>query len=116
MNENRREFFRVFFGCSIEGKVLTETGETWPIEIEDISVKGLRFVSSTDIQPDRKLDYQFDILDSSFLLEGSIIRKAIKNDQFEYGVTFSLDQNMASRLFQQLNYYQIRQRRGYLVD
>lgn len=112
MNENRREFFRVSFGRSIEGKILTESGEVWPIEIDDISVKGLRFGSYMDISLGKKMEYDFEILGYSFLLEGLIIRKEKKNERFEYGSTFSLDQNMASELFKQLNYYQIRQRKG----
>jgi hypothetical protein len=114
MNENRREFFRVFFNQSIEGQLAINGGEPFPIEIDDISVKGLKFLSDIDIPMQEKVICSFEIMDDPFVLEGAIVRKRDEEKGFEYGVGFSLDQSMSSHLFKQLNFYQIRQRKGIL--
>lgn len=112
MSENRREFFRVFLKPASHGKIAAANGEFMPIEIEDISVKGMKFSSHMDFLIEQKIQCSFTVLDMEFLIEGAIVRKISKNDFHEYGVGFLIDQQAASRLFKQLNYYQIRQRKG----
>ena len=113
MSENRREYFRVIFHQSINGEVAMH-GDTHfvPVEIENVSVRGLKFISSMDIGINNKVTCSFKIMDGSFLLDGSIIRKSRRTHDIEYGVGFDVDQDTSSQLFKQLNYYQIRQRKG----
>lgn len=111
MNENRREFFRVFFNQSIEGQVSIDGGKDLSIQINDISVNGLKFLSAVDIPLREKVVCNFEIMDMSFLLDGTIVRKVSKEEEHEYGVGFSLNQSTASQLFKQLNLFQIRQRK-----
>lgn len=116
MNENRREFFRVFLHGAVGGKIAIAGGEFQPIDIEDISVNGLRFLYEENIPMDEKVAFSFEILDKPFFLEGTIVRKQAVEDKTEYGAGFDIDQPTASHLFKQLNYYQIRQRKGVLED
>lgn len=115
MSENRREFFRVIFDRTINGDI-TINGENLPIKIDNVSVGGLEFNSPIDISMDQKLECSFNILESFFKIDGSIVRKAAKSNYFGYGVVFDIDQETSSLLFKQLNFYQIRQRKGNNMD
>lgn len=116
MNENRREFFRVIFHESINGKI-TRLGEApMSVVVDNISVNGMRFTSPVNIPMGEKLECGFEIMEQAFLLEGSIVRKSTRNDRVEYGVGFTIDQETSSELFKHLNYYQIRQRKGTHAD
>ena len=116
MGENRREFFRVVFNQAVNGKVSVYGGRFLPIEIYNVSVGGLVFSSALNIPLHESVNCSFHILDSVFLLEGSIVRKSTRVDTIEYGVEFSVNQGTSSELFKQLNYYQIRQRKGLLAE
>lgn len=112
MSDNRREFFRVRFNEAMNGKVSVYGGGFMPIEIYNISAGGLVFTSALNIPLKEHVSCSFEVLDSAFLLDGSIVRKITGKDLVEYGVAFSVDQGTSSELFKQLNYYQIRQRKG----
>ncbi len=112
MDKNRREFFRIFLHGTVSGQISVAGCPFEPLQIEDISVKGLRFLSSENLLRDMPVCCDFAILDQEFLLEGKIIRKEEKEDLFEYGIVFRTDQRTESALFKQLNYYQIRLRKG----
>lgn len=114
MNENRREFFRIFLNGAVDGHISVGGSEFEPLEIEDISVNGLRFLSTEDLSTEEPVCCSFAILEQEFLLEGKIVRKQEKSGSFEYGIAFDTDQRTASTLFKQLNYYQIRLRKGEL--
>ena len=116
MSENRREFFRVMFNQAMNGKVSIYGGEFLPIEIYNVSAGGLVFSSALNIPLEEHVNCSFELLDSAFLLDGSIVRKLTGKDMIEYGVEFSVDQGTSSELFKQLNYYQIRQRKGQYAD
>lgn len=117
MNENRREFFRVDFEGLIDGEIRKEGWEeALSIEIENVSAGGLVFYSPEEFQMDEKVECSFSILGQPFLLEGSIVRKSKKMVINEHGVEFTVDQGTSSELFKQLNYYQIRQRKGDLIE
>lgn len=116
MKENRREFFRVFLHGAVGGKMAIAGGEFQPIDIEDISVKGLRFFYEENIPLDEKIAFSFEILEIPFYLEGTIVRRQQVEGKTEYGAGFDIDQPTSSHLFKQLNYYQIRQRKGILED
>jgi len=116
MGENRREFFRVVFNQAVNGKVSVYGGRFLPIEIYNVSVGGLTFSSALNIPLQESVNCSFHILDSVFLLEGSIVRKSTRGDTVEYGMEFSVNQGTSSELFKQLNYYQIRQRKGLLAE
>lgn len=111
MTENRREFFRVAFDQTIKGEILMSDGDSMFIYIDNLSVKGLGFKSSVELSIHSKVECRFEILDSPFLMEGSIIRKYRKTHEIEYGIGFKSDKDTSSRLFKQLNNYQIHQRK-----
>ena len=116
MSENRREFFRVIFHESVNGKI-TRLGEApMSIHIENISVNGMRFTSPVNIQMGERLECSFEILDNAFLIEGNVVRKSTRNNRVEYLLGFNIDQETSSQLFKLLNYYQIRQRKGSYAD
>lgn len=116
MSENRREFFRVIFHESVNGKI-TRLGEApMSIVVDNISVNGMRFTTAVNIPMGEKLECSFEILEQAFLIEGTIVRKSTRNDRVEYGVGFTIDQETSSDLFKHLNYYQIRQRKGAVTD
>lgn len=116
MSENRREFFRVFFNQALNGKVSIYGGKFFPVDIYDVSAGGLVFSSALDIPLGESVRCSFEILDSAFLIDGSIVRKATGVDIVECGVEFSVDQGTSSELFKQLNHYQIRQRKSFLFE
>ncbi|WP_053360818.1 PilZ domain-containing protein [Bacillus sp. FJAT-27251] len=112
MRENRREFFRVEFEPLKEGEVSIQEGAFFPVKIENISAGGMGFISAAKILMHEKVECRFTILDTSFLIKGFIVRKVVHMNYAEYGVKFAMNQKTASALFRQLNYYQIRQRKG----
>lgn len=116
MSENRREFFRVIFNQAVNGQISIYGGAFLPIEIYNVSAGGLYFTSALNIPFAESVNCSFEILDTSFLLEGSIVRKSTGKEMIEYGVEFSVDQGTSSELFKQLNYYQIRKRKGFRVE
>ncbi|WP_298829680.1 PilZ domain-containing protein [uncultured Planococcus sp.] len=118
MDNNRREFFRLWFDDSIEGQVSVNGGELVPVKIYNVSAGGLGFYSTISSALNEVITCHFKILEGSFVLAGSIVRKIPRKekDTIEYGVEFSVDQGTSSELFKQLNYYQIRQRKGLLAE
>lgn len=112
MSENRREFFRVIFHESVNGKIIRLGIAPMAVDVDNISVMGMRFTSPVDIPLKEKVECSFEILENPFLVEGTIVRKASRRDTIEYGIGFNIDQETSSLLFKQLNYYQIRQRKG----
>ncbi|WP_223642520.1 PilZ domain-containing protein [Planococcus sp. 4-30] len=118
MDNNRREFFRLWFDDSIEGYVSVKGAELVPVKIYNISAGGLGFYSKVSNALNESIICHFKVLEGSFALAGSIVRKIPQKDKgiIEYGVEFSVDQGTSSELFKQLNYYQIRQRKGLLAE
>ncbi|WP_033543172.1 PilZ domain-containing protein [Planococcus sp. CAU13] len=116
MSENRREFFRVIFHESVNGKIARLGEAQLSVEVDNISVNGMRFTSPVNIPMGERVVCSFDILEKSFLIEGTIVRKSTRNDRVEYGIGFQIDQETSSELFKHLNYYQIRQRKGTYAD
>jgi len=116
MSENRREFFRVTFNQALNGKVSVYGDKFLPVEIYDVSAGGLVFSSTLNIPLGESVRCSFEILDSPFMLEGSVVRKATGVDVVECGVEFAVNQGASSELFKQLNYYQIRQRKSFIDD
>jgi hypothetical protein len=112
MSENRREFFRVEFDRFINGEIAIQEGALFPVKITNMSAGGMNFISAAQMLMHEKIECRFTILERTFLIKGFIVRKAIKVNYTEYGMEFKLDQETASALFKQLNYYQIRQRKG----
>jgi hypothetical protein len=116
MDNNKREFFRVRFTKPIEGELHIQDKEPFLVEIHDVSVKGLRFTSELDLPLHKKMLCSFSILDHAFKVDGSIVRKAKERKGIDYGVVLNLDPDTFSELFKQLNYYQIRKRKGTLEE
>ncbi|RNF38737.1 PilZ domain-containing protein [Planococcus salinus] len=111
MSDNRREFFRLVFDRMIEGEISVQEQAPVLMKIDNISVGGLGFVSALDIAMPENVECGFNLLGHSFLIRGKIIRKVPQTNYIEYGVGFDIDQDTASELFKQLNYYHIRQRK-----
>ncbi|TWT03710.1 PilZ domain-containing protein [Planomicrobium sp. CPCC 101079] len=116
MDNNQREFFRVRFNKPLEGEVSILNKDPFQIEIHDVSVKGLRFSSDVDLPLHKDLMCSFSILDCSFKMKGSIVRKSPERKGIDYGVILKQDPVTFSELFKQLNYYQIRKRKGTLEE
>jgi hypothetical protein len=116
MSENRREYFRVNFNQSISGQMLIRGEDSMYINIDNVSVKGLGFISSVEIPLLEKVECRFEILDNPFQMEGSIIRKSRNLNDIAYGIDFVDDKAKSSQLFKQLNAYQIRQRKKSYVE
>ena len=93
-----------------------DEGDSFQIKIDNMSVGGLEFNSSIDIPMHKKVECSFNILENAFVIDGSIVRKAPKTNYVVYGVAFDIDQETSSHLFKQLNFYQIRQRKGNVID
>lgn len=113
MSENRRDFFRVMFDQFINGEISIQEGASIPVKIDNMSVGGMGFISHIEIPMHEKLECHFTILECSFLIDAVIVRKSRKMNYVEYGVEFEINQETSSNLFKQLNYYQIRQRKGH---
>ena len=111
MSDNRREYFRVAFDHLINGEISIQSGAFAGIKIDNLSVGGMSFVSDAQLLMHEKVLCRFTILERSFSIKGVIVRKSIKTNYTVYGVEFNIDPETASALFQQLNFYQIRQRR-----
>jgi len=111
MTENRREFFRVSFDKTVNGEIILSDGDSMFIYLDNLSVKGLGFKSSVELPLLTKVECRFEIVDIPFIIEGSIIRKSRKSYEIEYGVGFKTDKDTSSKLFKELNNYQIRQRK-----
>ncbi|ANU15941.1 hypothetical protein BBI11_02165 [Planococcus maritimus] len=116
MEDNRREFFRVSFVRTIDGKLVVPEGGEVLIDISNLSAGGVVFDGYFDIALREKVLCRFELLDEPFELEGHIIRKLAKDYSFEYAVEFLAGQRAVPKLFQQLNTYQIRKRRSLLND
>lgn len=116
MSDNRREFFRVSFVRAISGKVATPEKHEALVDISSLSAGGLVFTAYFEFVLHEKVICYFELLDEPFQLEGTIIRKIVKEYGFEYAVQFTAGQSISSKLFQQLNTYQIRKRRSLLND
>lgn len=114
MSNNGREFFRVMFDQFLEGEVLIQKKDSLPIQIENLSVAGVKFLSPTDIPLNEKVECSFTILEESFLIEGAVIRKTPHTEHIEYALEFEVERDVYSALFKQLNSYQIRLRKGEL--
>lgn len=112
MSENRREYFRVNFIESLNGELVLPEGDTMFVSIDNLSVKGMGFNSSVEIPLYARVGCRFEILDSPFLMEGSIVRKSREATEIQYGIDFEDDREKSTQLFKLLNTYQIRQKKG----
>ncbi|WKA53893.1 PilZ domain-containing protein [Planococcus shixiaomingii] len=115
MSNNRREFFRVNFNNALEGEILIPEHDFLAVQIYDLSAKGLRFVSSLNMPLQTELECRFKFLNSSFIVEGIIVRKGASNGEIEYGIEFNTDHDTYTELFKELNKYLIRQRKEALI-
>jgi len=116
VSDNRREFFRVSFVRAITGKVGLSEKEEVLVDISSLSAGGLVFEAYLDFALYEQVICSFELLGEPFQLEGKIIRKVAKEHNFEYAVQFNAGQRSVSKLFQQLNTYQIRKRKSVLND
>jgi len=112
MSENRREYFRVNFNESLNGEIILPEGDSMFVSIENLSVKGMGFNSSVEIPLYAQVACKFEILDSPFVIAGSIIRKFREAEEIQYGIDFDVNNEITSQLFKLLNTYQIRQKKG----
>lgn len=123
MNEqNRREYFRLEFNqslCSnveivqIKGKTI-QTSSTNAC-IKDVGPGGLCFISDLKlpVTNDVILEFGFTLLDQKIKLIGMIVRrKELEDELFEYGVQFTIFEDMKNILTKQINLLTTRLRLG----
>lgn len=70
MDNNRREFFRLWFDDSIEGQVSFKGGKLVPVKIYNISAGGLGFYSKVSSALNESIICHFKVLDGKFVLAG----------------------------------------------
>ncbi|MCD8510274.1 MAG: PilZ domain-containing protein [Bacillus sp. (in: Bacteria)] len=95
----------------LDGKITVYGGEYYYIRIDNISVGGMKFMSTVDIPIGTVIECRFNILDSSFRIFAAIVHKYTMVSDVEYRVKFDIDRRTTTELFQQLNKYLIVQRR-----
>ena len=107
--QNRRKHYRLNFPYPLEAdmKLISIAGRSMELGvskvlIEDISVGGLRFVSTLKLPIRGDVIYQFktEILGESITLNGSIVwKEEINEDLTEYGIEFNIGRGGASFIF-----------------
>ncbi|NME98344.1 PilZ domain-containing protein [Aneurinibacillus aneurinilyticus] len=123
--QNRRQFFRLPLPHPLSSNVTIiqiknnaiETGKA-KVLIEDISPGGLRFISNVKLPatPQVILEFETEILNNNLQLPGYIVRKVPRDkDMYEYGVKFTLENNVHAELISLLQLLSIRLRRTPLV-
>lgn len=123
--QNRRQFFRLPLPHPLSSNVTIiqiknnaiETGKA-KVLIEDISPGGLRFISNVKLPatPQVILEFETEILNNNLQLPGYIVRKVPRDkDMYEYGVKFTLENNVHAKLISLLQLLSIRLRRTPLV-
>ena len=114
--EERRELFRVVFKETVWGTMtlIGEGGVT--VKILDISSQGALVETDFDISSKSKVFLDFKINSNPFSVPGSVIRKVVYPDYFQYGILFSEDKQQFQKLFRELNTYKIRKAKPYLLE
>ncbi|MGJ9457966.1 EAL domain-containing protein [Oceanobacillus sp. CF4.6] len=113
LQEERRDFFRFVFPYHVRGEMTitevanrkVELGST-KILIEDVSLGGLKMVSSLKlpINEDMKFMFEFKLINELFDLNGILKWKnEEKADMYSYGVSFDLNQHDEDRLAPLIN-------------
>lgn len=111
--KERRRYFRFVFPGHIRAKMFVtevnhEKVSVSPAEIliENISVGGIRFLTTLrlPISTKVKLKFDFTILNVSFSIEGRLVyRNEEKADIYAYGVSFEINEGERSRLGKVIN-------------
>ncbi|MGC5327191.1 PilZ domain-containing protein [Brevibacillus sp. SYSU BS000544] len=121
MNEhhNRRQYFRYELNKSMCGDVeivqikgQTIQSNTTKVCIEDIGPGGLRFISSLKLPVSNEIVLEFEVkmMDELVKLLGVIVRSQEMGQLFEYGVQFTIFDNVQNQLTQHINSMMIRLR------
>lgn len=122
--EDRRKFFRIRFNqlleadmtiLEIRGKKL-DIGNT-KVLIKNMGPGGLCFISNVRFPAERGITLQFttELLEEELKVDGCIVwAEEKKNNLYEYGVEFTIDENGRSDLIMELNKVQIKMRNNIL--
>lgn len=122
--EDRRKFFRIRFNqlleadmtiLEIRGKKL-DIGNT-KVLIKNMGPGGLCFISNVRFPAERGITLQFttELLEEELKVYGCIVwAEEKKNNLYEYGVEFTIDENGRSDLIKELNKVQIKMRNNIL--
>lgn len=122
--EDRRKFFRIRFNqlleadmtiLEIRGKKL-DIGNT-KVLIKNMGPGGLCFISNVRFPAERGITLQFttELLEEELKVYGCIVwAEEKKNNLYEYGVEFTIDENGRSDLIMELNKVQIKMRNNIL--
>lgn len=120
-NENRRNYFRIYFETPLCGSMTislinekpVNTGKT-RVCIEDISASGLRFFSTIKIPISQNIiiDFKTDILNENKQFSGYVVRKyEVEEDIWEYGIRFVAVERTSSEYLLILNNLAIKMRK-----
>jgi len=126
LTENRRKFFRIKLPLSLEAilEVLEVKGNQVNIGktkvlIKDIGPGGLCFISNIKfpVRNEIILQFTFKLLEEEIKVRGYIIRiREAKNNLYEYGVEFTIDENERVNLIRILNQVQIKIRKNIMFS
>lgn len=122
LENERRKYFRFEFPYHILAQTtLTKVGKKeidigyTPILIENISLGGIRFLSTLRIPviSNLKLEFDFKIMDESFKLQGTIIyRNEEKREIYSYGASLTITEAKRDKLAYIINQMTIRRKKG----
>lgn len=117
-HQNRRQYFRYELNKSICGdvEIVQIKGQTiqsnaTKVCIEDIGPGGLRIISSLKLPVSNEIVLEFEVklMDEFVKLLGVIVRRKEITDQlFEYGIQFTIFDNVQNQLTQHINSMMIR--------
>ncbi|RWZ54946.1 EAL domain-containing protein [Halobacillus fulvus] len=120
--EERRKFYRFEFDQPLHAQMMIKevkgkkiaAGRT-KILIKDLSIGGLKFVSSLNIpvRPDVKMEFEVTILGETFSMDGQILWKNEMNfTTYDYGVQFTLEDTKQDVLAEMINKMSVYKRNG----
>lgn len=121
----RRSYFRIELENSLEafmtvtelnGKVV-QLGNT-KVLIENIGPGGLGFVSKVKMPVNAGivLKFQLKILGEDFVLYGGIVHTSERDELYQYGINFILDEEKRDYLIKRFNQFQLRLRNEPLLE
>lgn len=121
---NRRKFYRIelinplraeMSLTSIKGKKV-KLGKT-EVLIEDISIGGIKFLTTIDmpVRPDIILQFETTILNERLTMSGHIVWKQEISDVYQYGIKFTINEKERDAIAKILNNFFIQYRNNPLV-
>ncbi|MFD1926751.1 EAL domain-containing protein [Sporosarcina siberiensis] len=123
--KQRRAYFRIELENPLEALMtvaelngeIVHLGNT-KVLIEDIGPGGLGFISNIKlpVKAGIVLKFQITILGEDFVLYGSIVHTSERDNLYQYGINFILDEEKRDYLIKHFNQFQLRLRNEPLLD